>query len=313
MRVPSFARAFAVLSLTTLLGAGLPGVSAGDKEKEKGKEAGKPKILYNLGPGGQFALQLIDAKGRRVPINYEERGIANTLVFISVDDEKYVFGAPADGKFPVGYKGGKFEKRIEPLSGDRLGHLSIWTAGDKLRVTQKVEIVKSQSGALDTCVIAYRIQNRAKEAHKIGLRVLIDTLIGENDGHPFQLPGKKELIKTSADLRGKEVPGHVMALEKPDADNPGVVAYFTLRPGGTLAGPDRISLTRFPPKGSERDILKWDFPVRNIKLNADDPGDSAVVMYWNPHEVRGGGHIDFGFAYGGGIVALGKSEKKGRE
>jgi hypothetical protein len=32
-------------------------------------------------------------------------------------------------------------------------------------------------------------------------------------------------------------------------------------------------------------------------------------MYWSPREVRGGGPIDFGFAYGGGIVALGKSEK----
>src|SRR5207248_10928467 len=105
-------------------------------------------------------------------------GIANTIVFVSVDDEKYVFGAPADGKFPPGYKGGKFEKRVEPLGGERLGHLSIWTAGDKLRVTQKVEIVKSRDGVLDTCVIGYRIENRAREAHKIGLRVLVDTLTG---------------------------------------------------------------------------------------------------------------------------------------
>ncbi len=315
MRMPFLAGASAVLSLAALLGTASPGVSAGDKDKDKGKEpvAGKPKIAYNLGPGGQFALQLIDAKGRRVPINYEENGIANTVVFVSVDDEKYVFGAPAGGKFPPGYKGGKFEQRAQQLGGDRLGHLSIWSAGDKLRVIQKIEIVKSRDGNLDSCVIGYRIQNRDKQAHKIGLRVLVDTLIGENDGHPFQLAGKKDLIKTSADLRGKDVPAYVKALEKPDADKPGVVAYFTLRTGGGLLGPDRVSLTRFPPPDQIADLVKWDFPVRDIKQNAADPGDSAVVMYWSPREVRGGGSVDCGFAYGGGVVALGKDEKKARE
>jgi hypothetical protein len=316
MRVSLLTRASAAVVLATLLLATLPGAFAGGKDKEKDKDpaAAKPRITYSIGPGGQFALQLIDAKGRQVPINFEERGIGNTIVFVSVDDEKYVFGAPADGKFPPGYQGGKFEAKPAPLPGGRLGHALVWTAGGKLRVKQIIEIVKSRSGTLDTCVLRYEIGNLDKRAHKIGMRVLVDTLIGDNDGHPFQLPGQKKLITTSADLRGKAVPEYVKALEKPSADNPGTVAYFTLRPGGALVGPDRISLTRFPTeKTIKEDLVKWDLPVRNIKLDAGDPGDSAVVMYWNPHEVRGGGQIGYGFAYGGGIVALGKAEKKGRD
>ena len=40
---------------------------------------------------------------------------------------------------------------------------------------------------LDTCLVKYKVENRDKSTHQVGLRVLLDTYIGENDGVPNDL------------------------------------------------------------------------------------------------------------------------------
>jgi hypothetical protein len=46
------------------------------------------------------------------------------------------------------------------------------------------------------------IDNQSAAAHKVGLRLQLDTLIGGNDGVPFTVPGQPGLIDTSADFQG---------------------------------------------------------------------------------------------------------------
>ena len=79
------------------------------------------------------------------------------------------------------------------------------------------------------------------------------------------------------------------------------MAYLSLKVDGGLEEPERVSLTHFP-RGPE-ELANWDMPVRNI-------GDDAVaLLYWNPREVVAGGRRLCGFAYGGGVVALGNGAK----
>src|SRR5262249_35875709 len=131
----------------------------------------------------------------------------------------------------------------------------------------------------------------------------VDVYVGKNDAPAFMVPGSGKLITTSADFRGKDVPYAAKAMEKPDTKSPGVVGYFTLRPGRKLEGPDRFTVTQFPSEENIKDLLKWEIPVRNMKLDAKDPGDAAVVMYWPERVLKGGARRAMGFAYGGGVTA----------
>src|SRR5438445_578554 len=74
-----------------------------------------------------------------------------------------------------------------------------------------------------------------------------------------------------ADFRKREeIPDFIQALEKPDLKEPGTVAHLTLKVGGLVEPPGRVSLTHW------RALDKWEIPVENIG------GDSAVVLYWEP-------------------------------
>jgi hypothetical protein len=258
----------------------------------------------------QFDLLLLDDKGKRHPLTYlapKGEG-SNNVTFFAIDGKTYVFGLKAEAKLPPDIHGGKWETKQAPLGKgpdgkERLGHKSVWLAGPKIRITQSLEVVPSTGGSLDACLIHYEVENADDKPHKVAMRVVIDTYVGTNDAPAFALPGRDKLITTSADLRGKDLPYAVKAMEKPDRKAPGVVGYFTLRPGRKLEGPNRFSVTHFPSDENSKDLLKWEIPVRDMKSDEKDPGDAAVVMYWPERELKAGARRRLGFAYGGGVAA----------
>ncbi len=293
-----------------LLAGNFRGASAGDKKEDGDKKAagGGVKIIAEFNPAMGFGLQLVDDMGDRQKITFDTQGRSN-VTLIQIDDKKYVYGAKEDEKLPPGLEGGKWDPMKAALGKGRKGFKSVWVADGKIRITQEVEIVKSATGAEDTCLVTYTVENKDDKAHKVAVRVLVDTFIVDNDGHPFAVPGKKKLITTSADFRGaKDVPAVIQALQKANLKNPGLVASFTFRPGSKIEGPDRVSLTHLPMRSE--DVIGWDIPVRNIKIDEDDPGDACVVMYWGAQELRRGGRRVVGYAYGGGPLAgAGKGKK----
>jgi hypothetical protein len=67
-------------------------------------------------------------------------------------------------------------------------------------VTQVVEVVRGKTNVLDTCLVRYQLENRDSVPHKVGLRFMLDTYIGAEDGVPFAIPGKKGLCDTMEDF-----------------------------------------------------------------------------------------------------------------
>src|SRR5262249_36823455 len=126
------------------------------------------------------------------------------------------------------------------------------------------------------------------------LRVMIDTLIGGNDGVPFTVAGLPGLVNTSADFASAaDVPEFIQALERPDLVNPGTIAHLSLRPVNFSDPPDRLTLTPWVSNPA------WDVPIRDIA------GDSAVAIYWNDKVLKPGERRHVGFAYGLGDVQAG--------
>ncbi len=266
----------------------------------------------------------------RKRLTFEERGLTNNTV-VRLDNREWIFG-----ENPFRYKKGN--KPYEPqdfygrwkegerdvvLPGDGKakgeGHRSVWVyPNEKVEVTQFVELVAGeQSRQFDTYVVRYVIDNQDARPHKIGLRFLLDTFIGGNDGVPFTVPGQSQLCDTRQVFsRSSEVPDFLEALEQEDLADPGTVARVQLRLGGRIEAPARVTLGAWPNPALEKhdrrcrqEKTMWEVPVFPIKTLKTP--DSAVVMYWVERNVAPGEKREVGFAYGLGRVASGQ-EAAGR-
>ena len=259
----------------------------------------EPRVAYAYGPNMRFGVSVVrDRAGKPIKdlLTFAPNGRTNTTV-VRIDGKDQEFGGNA-GK----WTDKEVKVPADATRGARDGTKSTWTVGG-LRFTQIVEIVAGKQPVelgpgvskrlYDTCLVRYVIENPDSEPHKVGLRFQLDTLIGGNDG----VPG---LVTTKHDFAtAKEVPDFVQALENPDLQKPGTIAHLTLKVGGKLNPPNRVSLTRWP----EESHLDWDLPVRDMGI------DSAVVMYWDERELKPGMQRTLGFAYGLGAVSSGEGGK----
>jgi hypothetical protein len=191
---------------------------------------------------------------------------------------------------------------------DHDGTRSVWECADKaIQVTQFVELVRGeQSRLLDTCQVRYLIENQDKKDHQVGIRFLLDTYIGGNDGVPFTIPGAAALCDTDMDLpkqaKDKKVPDFLQALEKPNLSNPGTIAHLKLKLDD-LEAPARVTLGVWPDeslrvnaKNADGPLTMWDVPVLPIKTLS--PPDSAVTIYWEEKPLKAGASRTVGFEYG---------------
>lgn len=185
---------------------------------------------------------------------------------------------------------------------ERNGLRSVWLYPDeKVEITQAVEVTRGQQTFnIDTCWVRYLIENKDEQPHRVGLRFLLDTFIGTNDGAPFIVPGEALLCETSRDYAGADkVPEFVQALESFDFKNPGVVAHLKLKLGEPVEPPSRVILGSWPdpllkiPGAKGSDTL-WNVPIASIQKSQD----SAAVLYWDEKELPAGGKRELAFSYG---------------
>jgi hypothetical protein len=282
-------------------------------------------------PTMRFGLTMIRQSKR---LTYHEHGVTNNTV-VKLDGTDWIWGESpfvgTDGKEikeiggnSLGQWKGTWQERDGTLGKDatgrqREGKRSAWLYGEeKVAVTQTVELVPGpQSRLLDTCLVTYKIENRDNRPHRVGLRFMLDTFIGANDGVPFTLPGAPELCDTQREfLTPQDVPDFLQALENADLANPGTIAHVQLKLGEGIEAPSRVSLGAWPnPKLRTKDqrcmqqMTLWDVPVLPIKsLTPGDPADSCVVLYWPEQELKAGATRNVGFSYGLGQVASGETK-----
>lgn len=228
-----------------------------------------------------------DPKNQDKKLTWDPQGITSTAC-LKVDGAEILFGYPP----------GEWQEKEGKLKG---GMRSTWQIpGKKLIVTQRVEVSKGrQTFAVDTCRILYTIENKDDEAHRVGLRYLLDTFIGTNDGAPFIIPGEKELCETMKEFSGEQVPEFVQALESLDFKKPGVIAHLNFKMGGGIEAPGRVAFTSWPDPllkmpGADGWLTKWKVPLVSIQ----ESKDAAAVLYWEEKEIPAGAKRTLGFTYG---------------
>src|SRR5262249_46732912 len=131
---------------------------------------------------------------------YRESGDTNNTC-VKVDGHENLLGLPP----------GKWQDRKQRVKlKDREGWYSVWEYPEQVVVTQAVEIVPGeQTRVLDTCLVRYTVVNQSTLPREVGLRVLLDTFIGANDGVPFVIPGQPGLLDTQKDFDQKDIPDYI--------------------------------------------------------------------------------------------------------
>ena len=198
----------------------------------------RPKLLLQFNPDNQrFGLQMTEGFDPKDPDKHKlltayAQGDSNNTI-VNINGAEYLFGE----RTPTNrWEDGK---AWSTLPNGRHGRFSIMDfTAEKVRVRQHVEIVPGESGTLDTCLVWYQITNHGTAAQKVGLRFMLDTYIGANDGVPFTAPGVKGFIDSKKEFKGTEVPPYLEAVENSDnPDDPGTIARSgSERPPS--AGPD---------------------------------------------------------------------------
>ena len=170
-------------------------------------------------------------KGRFKMLTSEPNGVNNNTI-IKVGNWQYYFGKELNQNYVwTTDEKGKKRKGV-PLPPPRYGTISqMRYVRDQIVVTQHVEIIPNSAGIRDTCLIHYTIKNENTFPQTVGMRFLLDTFIGANDGVPFLIPGRRGFLTTQGTFLQKvEMPDYIEAVENPnDAKDQGTIVRLTLK------------------------------------------------------------------------------------
>jgi len=190
-----------------------------------------------------------------------------------IDRENWVYGNPTNRRAGIN---GSYGQIIQPPTIIDNSIVSSWLLGS-IQVTQRLSLTRSSTtGLVDTAKIEYQVHNTDNVSHRVAVRLVLDTMLGYNDGAPFRF-GEEEVL-TDTILYGEEIPDSWLALDSLSETR--VIAQGTLR-GGEITTPDRVIFSNW---GSIADSLfEFDVvPGRDFTRKGEFELDSAIALFWDP-------------------------------
>lgn len=252
---------------------------------------------------GRFALQTTGGDPDRTsddesPLIYMVPGQSpwTSYATIRIDGIDYVFGGPATER--AGRAGLVGEQLVAPHVADGRRIETAYRVGP-VDATQVLSIIRSSTtGLLDTVRIEYRLVNTSDRSHNVGFRLVIDTMLGSNDGAPLRV--EESAITSDTAFSGDQIPDFWQAFDS--LSDPRVTAQGTLR-GDDVTPPDRVYFSNW---GALADGL-WDFdfqPGRDFTRLGEFELDSATALYWDPKPLAPGEERIYVTHYGLGGISI---------
>jgi hypothetical protein len=244
-----------------------------------------PRVQVHTTPDGRFGLTCLTGNpddatddGKRLTFSPEGQS-NNTRLMI-------------DGQTPL--FGDLQGQTVEPWHAGPGGSTVMdWSYRD-IAVRQSVRLVAGDvSNRTDTIRVTYELRNTGQARRKVGLRVMLDTLIGDNDGVPFIVPGREGIVTNTLAMTGSAVPDFVRSLERPDLSSPGVIVDINLVPAEGELRPSELLLSHWPGENAE-----WNYP-RDTSFG----DDTAAAIYYAPSALEPGSTRAIGFSYGLGTIS----------
>ncbi|MGI6673639.1 MAG: hypothetical protein ACOX53_04765 [Limnochordia bacterium] len=290
--------------LTLSLAVLLASAASAQENMEIGNEY--IKIVVNGGElnGGRFSVGTTGGDpGRESDDNkaliYGGDDPWTSYTTVRVDNQNWIYGNPTDRR--AGFDG-LYGELVQPPtlvdgkieSSWRLGPVQVWQV---LSITRS-----STTGLMDTAQIEYHVENLDTESHMVGLRLMLDTMLGANDGAPFRVEDRA--LTTDTVYYTQNMPEFWQAFDS--LSNPQVMAQGTLRKPG-IVPPDRTYFTNW---GSVADAA-WNFdfiPGRDFTRVGEWELDSAIALFWDPVVLGPGEARSYVTYYGLGGVTIAAGE-----
>lgn len=260
-------------------------------------------IIVNQGPEdmGRFAVETTGGdpgreEDKNQPLIYGRPRPWPSYTTIRIDGENYAFGGPTDRRAG---RAASFGELIEAPRITQDGELvTIFSFEESIEVRQVLSLIESSTTGLpDTAQIKYEIKNKGQSERELGLRIMLDTMLGVNDGAPFRI-GAQEILTDY--MLEEDLPIFWQAFDS--LSNPRVIAQGTLK-GPMFTPPDRIYFSNW---GSLADGV-WHFnfqPGREFLREGEFELDSAMALYWDPVLLEPGQSLTYVTGYGLGGITL---------
>lgn len=214
---------------------------------------------------------------------------------VRVGNRNYIYGNPTNRR--AGRDGQYGELLKKPTIEDD-AIVSAWKTGP-IEVKQILGFARSTTtGLMDTARLEYRVHNTDDVTHLVGIRMMLDTMLGENDGAPFRIDD--QAVLSDKVFYSHEMPEFWQAFDS--LSDPQVMAQGTLT-GGEVTVPDRIYFSNW---GSLADD-PWNFdfqPGRDFTRKGEFELDSALALFFDPKPLQPGETRSYVAHYGLGGVTI---------
>lgn len=156
-----------------------------------------------------------------------------------------------------------------------------------IEVVQTVTFEKNlATGRDDVAKITYKYTNNDTVSHETGCKILLDTMIGDNDKAPFRVPGVGDITRGTKFLKN-DMPAYWQAFD--DIESPKVIAQGRFYKNESEA-PDMVLFGNY----IDLNASKWD---EKFSQNVEN-GDSAVGIFWNERTLKAGRSVTYTTYYG---------------
>ena len=224
----------------------------------------------------------------------------------SDNNRKLLYGHPNPNTSETLIKVGDQERFFEADTVNSVGNKVIASMTyNGVQIIQTLELVKSGNASYaDTVRISYQAINVSGSAVDVGIRIMLDTMLANNDDAPFRIPGvgNQTTIRT---FTGAAIPQSYQVYDR--LDDPTTLATGYLYRGNERR-PDVVYFTNWSSIRGEY----WDYdPYEGSSL-----GDSAVAIRFDPTTLAAGKSMEvstyYGISVGNSITAGSGNESVGK-
>ncbi|NBV41238.1 cellulosome anchor protein, partial [bacterium] len=218
---------------------------------------------------------------------------------IRVDNNDFVFGGPSNRLSKRTGRDFQFGQLLDQVSSE--SEIRTGYKFGEVTVTQNLSFFRTPSTRVnDSVLIEYELSNTGKTAAMVGVRLMLDTKLGSNDGAPFRM-GKQSITEETKFSKDDIYP-FWQAFDNLTA--PSIIAQGTLDlPEDRISPPDQLILANW---GSLADS-PWDVEYeqgRSFIRVGEDEKDTALAIYWMPIQIAPGQTRRVRTVYGLGGLTL---------
>ena len=216
---------------------------------------------------------------------------------IKIDDTATIFGGKTRKR--AGLSGAYGEVVSQQVLADSIITVCKYPPG--ITVTQTLTLIRNpQTRVKDTAKITYDIVNTDRVAHAVGARIMLDALLGQNDGAPFRIG--TDAVGSEILYQQGQLQDYWQAFD--DLSSPNIVAQGTLSLSEVgITPPDQLAVVNW---GTLADA-PWDFPYvpgRSFIRSGESEKDTAIALFFKPVVLKPGERRVVQTSYGLGGLTL---------